>query len=69
LRRPADLERPVDALIGHGVTTVVTGNCGVGLAPFQPGDHEALIGLIPSVEDIPEVVMAEHLDWSWQSHP
>ena len=53
----------------HGVTTVVTGNCGVGLAPFQPGDHEALIGLIPSVEDIPEVVMAEHLDWSWQSHP
>jgi len=48
---------------------VVTGNCGVGLAPFQPGDHEALIGLIPSVEDIPEVVMAEHLDWSWQSHP
>ena len=48
----------------HGVTTVVTGNCGVGLAPCQPGDHEALIGLIAGVEDIPEVVMAEGHDRS-----
>ena len=52
----------------HGVTTVVTGNCGVGFAPCRPADREALIGLMAGVEDIPEVVMAQGLDWSWQSY-
>src|SRR5438093_1205274 len=28
---------------GHGVTTVVTGNCGVRFVPVRPGDHEMLI--------------------------
>ena len=51
----------------HGVTTVVIGNCGVGFAPCRPMDHEALIGLMEGVEDIPGVVMANGLDWSWES--
>jgi len=51
----------------HGVTTVVIGNCGVGFAPCRLGDHEALISLMEGVEDIPGVVMAEGLDWSWES--
>ncbi|WP_380872472.1 amidohydrolase [Sphingomonas sp. DBB INV C78] len=53
----------------HGVTTVVVGNCGVGFAPCRPGDHDLLINVMEGVEDIPGVVMAEGLDWHWESFP
>ena len=43
----------------HGVTTVVTGNCGVGFAPARPDRHEWLIGLMEGVEDIPGSALAE----------
>jgi N-acyl-D-aspartate/D-glutamate deacylase len=53
----------------HGVTTAVTGNCGVGFAPCRPGDHGTLIRLMEGVEDIPGVVLAEGLPWSWETFP
>src|SRR6478735_131012 len=53
----------------HGVTTVVTGNCGVGFAPVRPTDHDRLIELMEGVEDIPGVALHEGLPWSWQSFP
>lgn len=53
----------------HGVTTVVTGNCGIGFAPCRAEDHEALIRLMEGVEDIPGVVMAEGLPWDWETFP
>ncbi|HEY8385652.1 MAG TPA: amidohydrolase family protein, partial [Porticoccaceae bacterium] len=53
----------------HGVTTVITGNCGVGFAPCRESDREALIKLMEGVEDIPGAVMSEGLPWSWQSFP
>ncbi|TXH15774.1 MAG: D-aminoacylase [Gammaproteobacteria bacterium] len=51
----------------HGVTTAVMGNCGVGFAPCRKTDHEVLIKVMEGVEDIPGVVMAEGLDWHWES--
>jgi N-acyl-D-aspartate/D-glutamate deacylase len=54
---------------GHGVTTVVTGNCGVGFAPCRPQDHTRLIKLLEGVEDMPEVVLADGLTWDWESFP
>jgi N-acyl-D-aspartate/D-glutamate deacylase len=54
---------------GHGVTTVVSGNCGVGFAPCRPGDHEKLIAVMEGVEDVPEIVMAEGIPWNWESFP
>jgi N-acyl-D-amino-acid deacylase len=52
---------------GHGVTTVVMGNCGVGFAPVRDGDHGLMIKLMEGVEDIPEVVMAEGVPFNWET--
>jgi len=54
---------------GHGVTTVVMGNCGVGFAPCRPHQREMLVKLMEGVEDIPEVVMVDGLPWNWESFP
>jgi N-acyl-D-aspartate/D-glutamate deacylase len=53
----------------HGVTTVVTGNCGVGFAPARPDRHEWLIGLMEGVEDIPGTALAEGMQWEWETFP
>lgn len=54
---------------GHGVTTVVMGNCGVGFAPCRPDQRETLVKLMEGIEDIPEVVMTEGLPWNWETFP
>lgn len=54
---------------GHGVTTVVAGNCGVGFAPCREQDRDNLIRLMEGVEDIPEIVMSDGLPWDWNSFP
>jgi N-acyl-D-aspartate/D-glutamate deacylase len=53
----------------HGVTTAVMGNCGVGFAPMRPERREFLIELMEGVEDIPGSVLAEGVDWGWESFP
>ena len=53
----------------HGVTTAVMGNCGVGFAPMQPERREFLIELMEGVEDIPGSVLAEGVEWGWESFP
>lgn len=54
----------------NGVTTVVTGNCGVGFAPVAPGGERALINLMEGVEDIPGTALAEGMPWGeWESFP
>ena len=54
---------------GHGVTSVVMGNCGVGFAPCKPDQHQLLVSLMEGVEDIPEVVMTAGLPWNWETFP
>lgn len=53
----------------HGVTTAVFGNCGVGFAPVAPGTEDYLINLMEGVEDIPGSVLAEGIDFSWETYP
>ena len=54
---------------GHGVTTAVMGNCGVGFAPIRETQREIAIKLMEGVEDIPEVVMTEGIPWEWETFP
>ena len=53
----------------HGVTTIVTGNCGVGFAPCQPEERDWLIGLMEGVEDIPGTALHEGIQWEWETFP
>ena len=53
----------------HGATTVVMGNCAVGLAPCRADDRERLIEVMAGVEDIPEAVLADGVPWNWESLP
>ncbi|TVV76768.1 N-acyl-D-amino-acid deacylase family protein [Sphingomonas solaris] len=53
----------------HGVTTVVTGNCGVGFAPVRPGQQGKLIELMEGVEDIPGTALHEGMTWGWETFP
>ena len=53
----------------HGVTSVVMGNCGVGFAPVRPDRRDWLISVMEGVEDIPGTVLAEGIQWEWESFP
>jgi N-acyl-D-aspartate/D-glutamate deacylase len=54
---------------GHGNTTVIIGNCGVGFAPCRPEDRDMLIGMMETVEDIPFADLKKGLPWEWESYP
>lgn len=53
----------------HGVTTIITGNCGVGFAPVRKGREDHLIRLMEGVEDIPGTALYEGMTWGWESFP
>src|SRR5438067_13660308 len=50
----------------HGVTTVVTGNCGLSLMPAVPGQESDLIGNFVRVEGIPRDILSS-VEWRWMS--
>jgi N-acyl-D-aspartate/D-glutamate deacylase len=53
----------------HGVTTVVMGNCGVGIAPCRPADREWLADDLVTVEGIDKEVLVEGIKWEWETFP
>jgi N-acyl-D-amino-acid deacylase len=53
----------------HGVTTVVMGNCGVGIAPCRPAAREIAMRDLVNVEAIPFEVLDAGITWDWESFP
>lgn len=65
----ATWDSQLDPSFSTGITTAIMGNCGVGFAPVRPGDHDRLIDLMESVEEIPGTALHEGLKWNWSSFP
>ncbi len=53
----------------HGVTTIVIGICGFGVAPCAPGGGDYLLRSLEMVEEIPYESTAIGVPFSWESWP
>ncbi|MSP67448.1 MAG: amidohydrolase [Alphaproteobacteria bacterium] len=53
----------------HGVTSVVMGNCGVGIAPCKPAAREIAMHDLVNVEGIPFDVLEKGITWDWETFP
>ncbi len=59
----------LDPMPQHGVTTVVAGNCSLGLAPMRPADRADQIDVYSYIEDMPADLLNEVIPWDWESYP
>ena len=53
----------------HGVTSVIMGNCGVGIAPCKPEAREVAMRDLVNVEAIPFDVLNMGITWDWETFP
>jgi len=53
----------------HGVTSVIMGNCGVGIAPCKPTAREVAMRDLVNVEAIPFDVLNMGITWDWETFP
>src|SRR5436190_8497907 len=53
----------------HGVTTIVMGNCGIGVAPTRPEHRELITKSLVNVEGMAESALVEGIDWSFETFP
>ena len=54
-------------LVLHGVTSVMTGNCAVTLAPCKDEDKDTLARLFYQVEEVPIETLRHAVPWSWNT--
>ncbi len=58
-----------DPIAEHGVTTVLIGNCSLGLAPIKKESISELSTLFSYIEDIPRSVFETAIPWNWETFP
>ena len=60
-------DRLCTSSIWHGVTTVLTGNCGLTVAPLRPEHRDPMLATFCCVEDLPFRSLSAVMPWSWES--
>jgi N-acyl-D-aspartate/D-glutamate deacylase len=53
----------------HGVTTVVMGNCGFGIAPTRPADRETIALTLENVEGMSVDALTAGIPWTFETFP
>src|SRR5262245_24532941 len=53
----------------HGITTILTGNCGYTLAPVRADDQDYLMGLFSAAEEIPKQALQRFAPFAWETFP
>src|SRR5437870_11335858 len=53
----------------HGVTTVVMGNCGIGIAPTRAEHRDLITRSLVNVEGMAEEALVAGIDWCFESFP
>ncbi len=53
----------------HGVTSVVMGNCGFGVAPTHPEHREIIVRTLENVEGMSTDALDEGIDWCFETFP
>src|SRR4030088_317113 len=53
----------------HGITTIMMGNCGVGVAPCRPADRDLMIQDLVNVESMSQEVLRAGIKWDWETFP
>ena len=53
----------------HGVTTVVTGNCSLSLAPVRPDGTAKIMSLFKIIQDMAESTFVAAVPWCWETFP
>jgi N-acyl-D-aspartate/D-glutamate deacylase len=53
----------------HGVTSVVMGNCGFGIAPTRPDDRGVIARTLENVEGMSVEALTEGIEWSFETFP
>ena len=53
----------------HGVTTVVMGNCGFGIAPTRPQDRGTIARVLENVEGMTLEALERGIPWGFESFP
>ena len=62
-------DRLLESSSEHGITTVVLGNCGVGVAPCRPHHHDLLCQDLITVEGMEADVLKAGIQWDWETFP
>jgi N-acyl-D-amino-acid deacylase len=53
----------------HGVTSVVMGNCGFGVAPTLPEHRDTIVRTLENVEGMSADALEQGIDWCFESFP